>query len=288
MGKELDLAQWVESLPLAPEVKASLKAEIGKEEVVKALKDQVMMRSDYSRAMDEARAQAEALNREKEEALAQAEAIIQANTKWREENEKVVEQALRRAQAAEQQKLRLVQSLRDDYGATDDYLKTLVSDDTPPPPTPSQPGKTDDALKREDIDKLITDGIRLQAVLHNLNREHRQLFGDDIPDLEALINHAAQNKLDVKTAWEQLHKVADKRQELSQADLKRRIDAAVQEEKVKWESEQRLPRIRPENAQGIFKVIEGEQPASSEVAKRQERVAAAVARFRERTSQLSD
>src|SRR3990172_2971613 len=102
MALKPELQAWLEQVgpTLSKETAERLKQDLETEAVATKFKDTVLARSDYSRAMDTLRADEQKLKADSEKATQEANALIGANKKWREDNVKAYEQALREKDTA--------------------------------------------------------------------------------------------------------------------------------------------------------------------------------------------
>lgn len=297
-----EVKQWIESSPLAPETKAALLAEAGKDENAQFIKQSVMMRSDYSRKQDELTRQMQAKQEEVEREMQKAQDLVTANTTWRTQEETKYQQALARARAAEAERLKLQQTLRDNYGVSDETLKALGLDKVqvePPATPPTNQNDNPQYLTPDEAKKLGRDvgyeAVMANAQVYDLGIEHQRLFGKPLENSRELINYALENKLTLEDAFEKKYNASARREELAQQQRQKEIADAVEAAKRDWESSARVNggRKAGEIRQGpVFQIKpdgqQGEQaapPVASEVAAQQNRVAHAAQAYHALKSQ---
>lgn len=248
------IAAWINSQPLSAEAKAALLADASFEAVYK---DNILTRADYSRQSDALRREIEAEKAAAAEERRRAEALINQNTDWRSTTEAQYNQAVQRAQEAEQRVLRLQQTLRDKYDLSPEALKELDLDKPPlttPTPAPTSVTPTGDPnagkyLTADELAKRELANFNVMAAVRKAERDHLKLFGNlDDFDETAILDHAFKSGAGSFTAaWEEKYKVPEKRKEIEVAEWNRKIEAARTEAKQQALAEAELGRQNSNN-----------------------------------------
>jgi hypothetical protein len=97
-------------------------------------------------------------------------------------------------------------------------------------------------VRRETLGNVIVGNLRAQAELLSVAREHRQLFGTDLENPEALVDamldesRRGNPNATVRAVWEKTHNVPTKRAELANASIEQRIADAVQAARIEERS----------------------------------------------------
>lgn len=213
---------------LADEQAAALEAAIAKDEVAKVLNEGLMARSDYSRSMDK-------LRTEKEQWQAQANTELQGHVSqlehWRQTKENEVNAELQRQIAA-----------RDAYWKA--QLEGQGAEITDPPPSSAKPNGhangngngTPKYITAEELDRREYEYSQIPAMQMQLAIKHHELFGN-WPDLTSITDQAVklnrqaaalnQRGPSLEQVWESMYKVPEKREELRQAEIQRKIDEGI-------------------------------------------------------------
>lgn len=251
---DFELNAWLDELGISdPEERRTAAALFGATERVNKLKGSVLRQADYSKAMNTLKDQEAAITRMRSEAEAEIEAERGTLTTWRATAEGRLTDAEKRARDAEDQLHRVRQEMRtlqSDYGIEDDRLSFLkpsdgtgngAGDGKRQPNTDARRSLADDdefKTFREEVGGSLVGSARLSSVLFDLNNEHVKLFGQPLPQAQALVDEVLEKsakgqKVNIRDVWESKYKVPEKRAELAQADIDRRvqegIDAGVRE-----------------------------------------------------------
>lgn len=264
MATNFELTSWLKSLGLGDESVKNVVAAMGTdaEKVAPTIKSQVMAQSDYSRAMDELRTKEDSL---KQEYVTKTEQEMTALAAARSEFDTRYQTALKERVEA-QNRLALVQAEIDrvaaEYAVPDDALKairTQLTTAAPPataPPAATPPPAVDPSkfMSMEQFTKEAAAYSRLPIEYMRIGAEHRSLFGVDpfIGDatgqtiMDKVLNRAQAGdvgtdgkryKLSLRDAWEREFNVAAKREEVREAAIQSRIEAARKEAEQKVRSE---------------------------------------------------
>lgn len=246
MALKPEVKAWLDSLPLGKEAKEVLEKEAEREEVQVKLRETVLARSDYSRSMDALRTQEQALKAEADTAKQRAESLIQANVKWRNDNQGVLAKAVEDAKKKEAilaQAQQRIQSLVD-QGLPIDPRDILgdPSDHRGEPPQPLAPGKRvfnedqmAELMKRKEMEFAFA-----MANFEDLADQHRRLFNESLNRKE-LVKEMLEKGKTLEDVWREKYKVDDKEKELAEAEITERVQKAVAEERTKILSERYAP-----------------------------------------------
>ena len=177
---DFDFDKWVESLQVPAELKDKFK-EFGKDEGGrKALAESVMMRSDYSRHLNELKTQEDAI-KQKQEALADLERTYResgSKTQGELDRYKAESAALRKQLFDAQEKIRTEYNA---YGNADDTIKDLGLDKVPEfkveQPKQDQPAfDSSKYVSVEEFNNVRNAALIWPAVINQLQMEHAVLF----------------------------------------------------------------------------------------------------------------
>lgn len=254
MATNFELTSWLKSLGLGDESVKNVVAAMGTdaEKVAPTIKSQVMAQSDYSRAMDELRTKEDSL---KQEYVTKTEQEMTALAAARSEFDTRYQTALKERVEA-QNRLALVQAEIDrvaaEYAVPDDALKairTQLTTAAPPataPPAATPPPAVDPSkfMSMERFAKEADAYSRLPIEYMAIAEEHRELFGsspfirkDGQSAMDKALARARKDNVPLSTAWEREFNVAAKREEVREAAIQSRIEAARKEAEQKVRSE---------------------------------------------------
>lgn len=99
---------------------------------------------------------------------------------------------------------------------------------------------TQDQLQAQ-IGKGTREAAILDAMIADLAEDHRELFGTRLPNKAQLVNEALAAGKPLTAFWEEKYGVVAKKAELVEAKIQERIQAGINDEKVKWASANALP-----------------------------------------------
>lgn len=209
------------------------------------LKKSVMRQSEFSRRMDtENKALAtarEAHEAKMAELTEQLEAVGRLRNdssaevaRAREESDKI----LAKAQKAEQALRRVAQDAGLD---PDEYMKSIGAEPVAKP-VEEKKFDTSNLVDRKSFGQGIRTSVMTTAQLMKVNNAHRKLFGEDLPDPDAMVDYVIEQgakgrDISIEQAWEERHKVSEKRSEVAAADVDRRIKDAERATEVRVRSE---------------------------------------------------
>ena len=228
------------------------------------LKAAVKRQQDYSRAMDEGRAE---LATKAQELEAQNERLSSEMAQWAsmtsEEQARATElrTSIEKHQARGLKLQQKVERLATAAGLDPGQILAEIDQESPMPSyTPPQPldqrttpapGYTPPPQQGYDqtaIATLAQMTMSVPAELHVIAREHKALTGEDLDPREivAEVVRRAQTKgntkpVDIRAVWEETHEIADKRTSANEAAIQRRIDAARAEGREAAMSENNVP-----------------------------------------------
>lgn len=246
-----DLNAWLDDLAaegaLTPEQRASTAAALGNEKVLRRLEEGQLRQSDYSRNMNELK--------KKETETTQLSTQLQqwknnADQKIAELNSQLENRDMTVAQF--QAKMKRIADQAENYGidlkdlgvSPEEISKTVAT-------VVPQPDKFDARVGA--IETSLREAARyyplLPAELADLKDDHLALFGEPLrtrPLMEKLLTEAeAGRAVNVRKLWEQEFKVEDKRKQVQESEIQKRIDSEVKKQVTQFQSENHLPGQRP-------------------------------------------
>jgi hypothetical protein len=241
MALKPETEAWLKSLPLSKEVSEALTKELEADhEKETKVRETVLGRSEINRKFDELAAKEKEQLAAVEAAQQKANGMLDANVKWRKENEAVVVKALENQKklesklAATQAKLKLLADQGViDPGELDKDEPTITAK------TPETRGMTQEEVKKFWAERESELGRQVGFALANfgdLADEHFRLFGTHLKRTD-LMKEVAEKNISLEEAWENKFKVAAKRTELAETQRKQELDQARQEERLKVLSE---------------------------------------------------
>lgn len=238
MALSKETEDWLAGLEkdggLTTEAMASIRASMGGK-ADEYVKGSALRQADYSRSMGDIQKQ--------KEAVATAEAALQkrevAVTKfqtdlgaWKADSQPIYEKALRDKEAAENKVHKALARLKTtaaQYGMDEnELLKDLDTMETPHIPAQAAQPQIDTSkfITRESLAQTARDAALLEGIMGDLADEHRELFGTRLNRAE-LVREAIASGKTVEQQWADKFKVSDKRSELSNAAIEKRIADAV-------------------------------------------------------------
>lgn len=279
-------ANWLEGLKrtgaLTDDQMQALLDASGKTEFVDYIGETAMSRSDYSRSQNALQAEYQAKTQE----LTDYQKEL-AN--WRGKTEKEVSTIKAEAEQLRAERQRLV-GVAQSYGLTESDLGDPVAPFTSNPSlatakTTSAPQADPfDATKfisRIEAEEMGTMYTLLPAEIADIMAEHRELFGKEAR-LRPIVEKAMREKRQLREVYEEEYKVADRRSELADAEREAEIKRRVDEEIVKFRTENPEARI-PLPGEGSFALRtvlpKGDESSTNQAFRQNSSVDSAVARW---------
>ncbi len=142
-----------------------------------------------------------------------------------EENYKKALSEREKAESLAQAALARMKTVAETYGLPEDTYKFEGA-----APVPDPKVKEFDAsqyVRREDVLKHVQESALLDAMIHDIAVKHQVLFGAPLTDAVALVQEAMSQNKSLTGYWEEKYKVVDKRKEVDELSIKKRIDDAV-------------------------------------------------------------
>lgn len=220
---QTELQEWVKGLEISPEDQKIVLEKLGSEKALPKVGSSIMAQRDYSRSMDELKAEKTRLEEDFKKKVADEDRAYQNDTnsllKWKTDTEKVLLDATTAREQAES-KLAAVQAkikeLAPTYAIPESELSSVLTPATTPitrkedPPRDVESGKF---VSKDDFNRVVMDYAKLPAIMVAIEREHLRLFGQqaEMPDFIALMDEAGKNKLTLRAQWEQKFKVPERR-----------------------------------------------------------------------------
>ncbi len=119
----------------------------------------------------------------------------------------------------------------------------VVTPTSTPEPSASPANGNGNYLTKEDLQKTLEekDNYYLGALglVNDITREHFNLFGS-FPDTKKLIELSARTRKPLEEVWQNEYKVADKRKELEDAAVNKRIEEEVSKRLTSRQSEEAI------------------------------------------------
>lgn len=221
------------------ELKQNLEANSKGDEFVKG---SVLRQSDYSRQMgeiDKAKRAVEDSQRtlaEKEQALTKFQGELGT---WKTGAEASYDKALKEREAAERRAASAVAKLKTIAASSGVSEEDLLKDLDMAPVNTEDKNKNknlegvdlSEFVRKSDVQRATQEATLLDGMVADLKDDHRELFGKSLNATE-LIKEAIKAQKGVREYWEEKYKVADKRKELDEAAIQKRIADARAEERA--------------------------------------------------------
>jgi uncharacterized phage infection (PIP) family protein YhgE len=251
MANETELQAWIDSLTLSEDEKKVFSAVMQDEKRGKVLKDSVLMKSDYSRKMNELQNQQQNLQAEIQKNQQELASHEQNLVNWKGTADKTLAEIQKERDAAVL-KLATVQqrakTLSENYGIDP---KEILPDDIQP--TPATQPRTEDGrfVAKDEFQKAVTDVMQFPQVaaeLIDISAEHQELFGKNLKGTRKLVEDAVAHKRTIRDEWAEQFKVADRRAEV-EASAKAAEEARIRTDernKVLSEVKIPIPRAQPD------------------------------------------
>ena len=254
-----ELQEWIKELELTDDQRKVLEPIVSQEKVQAKLKvkyEEGLRQEDYSRHMNTLGDK----EKELEGRIAKKESDLDAHEKglveWKGTADKTLVQ--RQAELAKaQQELTSTRQAMDriaaDYSidrAAYGITPTPVGGNGNPPATvQTDPPLDGKYVSLEQFKKAVSEVQlfpQVAAELQDLSAEHQQLFGKPLTKTRDLVADAVKRNLPIREVWEEVHKVAAKREEVTRVAQEQHDETIREEERTKVRSELRLPAPRPE------------------------------------------
>ena len=244
MAVPQELSNWVEEMRkagLSPETLQALDKDLDRKEVADSFKRTVLAVADYSRQTQDLARQ----RQEVEDYLGQLkqwkadrEIDLRKNTSETAQYKQMATQATEQLQAIQAAQEQLIRS-----GVVDASQIPVVAPTSSLQPPASSANGNGNYLTKEELNKVLEekDNYYLGALglVNDINREHFNLFGQ-WPDTKKLIELSARTRKPLEEVWQNEYKVADKRKELQEQEVNKRIDEEVSKRVTTARSEEAI------------------------------------------------
>lgn len=235
-----ELKSWLEHVgpKLSENVRTILNTELEKDDVANVFRETVMARSDYSRAQDELRKEGETLKANAEQKSREAEALLNANTKWREDNLVIHEQALKAKELADAELAShraRIKALAE-QGLIDPNDPTLQAAAPTLKADPKINYLTQEAFEAEQAKKDWNTANAFSA-FEDLADEHFSLTGQRLKRTELLQELARNKDLNLTQVWEKKYNIPQVRADIAAKAEQERTQKAIAEAIAKDRSE---------------------------------------------------
>jgi hypothetical protein len=238
-----ELEQYIEYVAsdnaLTPEEKAQLTALLSKDKVASRVKDGYLMRQDYTRKTTELATERKKLEDDHKRLL---EWEKEARAKVDKLNSDLEAKKVTLAQYQSR-----MERIAEDYGIEVKDLPGMEGDGSAAAGAAPQKGGAaapDPKLTErfETFEKQLQTAGRafpeLAAELHELGIDHQELFGKPLKGTRDLVRKAMEQGLTLRAAWEQEHKVPEKRNEILREQIR-----GEEREKLEAEFRQRTSEL---------------------------------------------
>lgn len=241
-----DVDAFVAELGVSPEDAGQVKALFGR---VPELGNRVHRKAEADRYFNQKQTEAQQILETANTKVREAEDQLAALATWKQAKEGDLKSAAKAVEDARTEAFRVKQAL--ERASTEvgfdakSYLDGIVT--TPPgngqvaPVTPAAVN-TDEFVRRETLGNVLVGNLRAQAELLSVAREHRELFGKELDNPEALVDAMLEEarrgnpNATVRTVWEKVHNVPGRRGEVANAAVEQRIAEAVEAARVEERS----------------------------------------------------
>lgn len=217
----VNVTAWLEDFAkrgsLSTQELDNLRTIFSKPDAARELSDAVERQSDYSRKMAE-------LQKKTEEEDAYATRLAA----WEGDVKSELQTAKAQAQQYQQQLYKLAQQ----YSVDPTELNAAFQAAAAPAPKPAEPAPV--GVTKEEVENSAAALFKLNAKMIGLNHEHMRLFGKPIENIEGFVDHALAKGVPIEQTFREFFNVADREGELREADVQARIQKAIEEEKLKW------------------------------------------------------
>lgn len=261
-----ELTGWVGGLGLADDKKALVLEALGNPTVIQKVGDSVLAQREFSRKLDELKANETRLNAEHQARMKKEDEFQKSLSGWKTTKEQEYQTKLQQERQATEQALTTVRdrmkTLGTNYGIPEEELKPLLEakvNVNDPPVVRTDQRRDDDGkfLPRDEFNKVVNDYAKLPAIMQAITYEHQQLFPNQPPpDFLKMIDEAGANKRSLKQEWEVQYKVGERRdaihEEQIQARIKKDVEAAVVAERsrILADNPNVNARVRSESREG--------------------------------------
>lgn len=236
---------------LQPDTMTTLQTSFGgSEEAVRLLAEETMMKADYSRQVQATVAERQAAQARQAELAAAQASVAELTTRVQEYD------AYLRTNFIERSQFEGLKVERDALNTQLEKVKTDYDLDLPIPgattmstqPADNHNGNNSngakppfnyvtDAQLGAATSQLMAVATMTPALIAAISVEHQKLFGEPLADPVSLVKAALAEGRDLETVWTETYKVADKRAELQTQAFNQQVEAKVQEELAKRQSQ---------------------------------------------------
>jgi hypothetical protein len=223
-----ELQEWVKGLELSADDQKIVLEKLGSEKVITKVGTSIMAQRDYSRGMDELKAEKTRIEADlaikiKDEEKKSADYMNELGG-WKRDREKVLDEAVSAREQAEQQLAAVqtkIKQLAPTYAIPESELSSILTSPapstTPRKQDPPREVDTGKFVSKDDFNHVVMNYAKLPAIMVVIEREHARLFGPqaEMPDFIALMEEAPKNKLTLHEMWERKFKVPERRAEIA-------------------------------------------------------------------------
>ena len=254
-----ELQEWMKELELTDDQRKVLEPIVSQEKVQAKLKGKYedgLRQADYSRSMNDLTEK----TKELEARIAQKEADLDTHekglVKWKGTADKTLVQRQTELTKAQQELANTRQAMdriaadysidRATYGIT---AAPVGGNGNPPATVQTEVSLDGKYVSAEDFKKAVSEVQlfpQVAAELQDLSAEHQELFGKPLRKSRDLVADAVKRNVPIRQVWEEVHKVPEKREEVTRVTQEQHDETIREEERTKVRSELRLPTPRPE------------------------------------------
>ena len=243
MPLSAETKNWLDALEkegnLSPEVVKGLReAAEANPKSDEFLKGSVLRQNDYSRVIADVKKGQKDLETAQEALKAKEAAVSKFQTElgtWKQGAEQSFDKALREREAADrkaQAALSRLKTIAEANGlSVEEVVKDLDTTPNSPNPNPNSPNPSgpdmSKYLTKEEVLRAQNEAGILDAMVHDLAAEYQELYGKPPKNMTELVREAITAQKPLRQFCEDKWKFSEKRTELADADIKRRIDEAV-------------------------------------------------------------
>lgn len=205
--------------------------------LVKYLEDNQRMQSDYSRSMDEIKAEREQLQSLKDQLISTQTELAKQQPGWSAEKQRLLAESADLKGRIAQMKIKAESK----YDVTEEFMKDIFGEGDTSLGSPAQVAAASAGVqfdpaehlkgyvREEQVNTRAAEVLRFNTYLMKKQRHHHALFNDYF-DEEQFLDAIAKNPTKPYDAvYEELYHAADRQRELQEQQIQQRIEAGIRE-----------------------------------------------------------
>ena len=242
-----EVQSWLDASPFTDEVKKALAKEFEDEQKAKYGRDSILSRSDYSRKMDELtnkmKAEQAEIEKQKDSLNRLQQQLAEKEPGWTKEKQNLTDKITK----AQTRIYQAQQALLNKYEVSEEQLKEIFGDSSTEPLQHPQSSSAPNGgqgmpegfdpsnyIDRQNFQASAKALVNYQNWLWKQQQEHHRMFGEYF-DPDTILQRIEEDPSKTpQQVYEKEFNVADKRREIQEADIARRVEEGIQKARDEW------------------------------------------------------